>query len=158
MEIRRAVKSDRAQIETLLYQVHKVHSDKRPDLFKDGQKKYTLEELEELIEDDGRPIYVAEENGNILGYAFCVYKSQGNHSLQSIKTLYIDDLCVSEKIRGRGIGSKLYEYVLDVARENGCYNVTLNVWECNEPAKKFYQKCGLQIQKYGMEKILSSEE
>ncbi len=155
MNIRRAVQEDRPQIETLLYQVHKVHSDKRPDLFIDGQKKYTTAELERLIEEDDRPIYVAEEDGRILGYAFCVYQQSGNHSLHHIRTLYIDDLCVLEGIRGKGIGRKLYEYVLEVARQNGCYNVTLNVWECNPGAKRFYEKCGLQIQKYGMEKILS---
>lgn len=155
MNIRRADPGDQPQIETLLYQVHKVHSDQRPDLFKPGQKKYTAEELSLLIQDDERPIYVAEEDGRILGYAFCVYQHSGNHSLQTVKTLYIDDLCVLEGIRGRGIGTKLYEHVLKTAEENGCYNVTLNVWECNQPAKRFYEKCGLQVQKTGMEKILS---
>ena len=40
------------------------------------------------------------------------------------------------------------------AKENGCYNVTLNVWSCNESAMKFYEKCGLVPQKVGMEQIL----
>ena len=35
-----------------------------------------------------------------------------------------------------------------------CYNVTLNVWECNPTAKKFYEKCGLSVLKTGMEQIL----
>ena len=69
-------------------------------------------------------------------------------------TLYIDDLCVDEKSRGQHIGRAIYEYVLKFAKENGCYNVTLNVWACNESAMKFYEKCGLSVQKIGMEKIL----
>lgn len=154
MDIRRAVKTDIEQIETLLYQVHKVHSDGRPDLFKEGQKKYTREELVSLMEDEGRPIFVAEEHDRILGYAFCIYQNNGNHSMHHLKTLYIDDLCVLEGERGKGTGSALYEYVLGIARENGCYNVTLNVWACNKSARKFYEKCGLQVQKIGMEKIL----
>ena len=48
MNIRKAEKKDIPQIETLLFQVAKVHSDGRPDLFQSGQKKYTTEELEEL--------------------------------------------------------------------------------------------------------------
>lgn len=40
------------------------------------------------------------------------------------------------------------------ARGQGCYNVTLNVWSCNEAAMKFYEKCGLKPQKVGMETIL----
>lgn len=55
---------------------------------------------------------------------------------------------------GKGVGKKLYDYVLDYARESQCYNVTLNVWEGNGPAKRFYEKCGMQVQKTGMETVL----
>ncbi|MBQ1554678.1 MAG: GNAT family N-acetyltransferase, partial [Clostridia bacterium] len=66
----------------------------------------------------------------------------------------IDDLCVDEKRRGQHIGRQLYEYVLQFAKESGCYNVTLNVWCCNPGAMQFYERCGLVPQKIGMEKIL----
>ncbi len=154
MEIRTAKETDIPQIETLLYQVQKIHSDKRPDLFTAGSKKYTAEELKELLRDKNRPIYVAVENGKILGYAFCIFQRYESHSLNKIKTLYIDDLCVSETVRGQQTGTKLYRFVLDIARQAGCHNVTLNVWALNEPAIKFYEKCGLQVQKIGMEQIL----
>lgn len=154
MNIRRAEKKDIPQIENLLYQVAKVHADGRPDLFKSGEKKYTTEELEKIIDDNNRPIFVGEEENRILGYAFCIYQQNNSNVLTDIKSLYIDDLCVLEDTRGKHVGTQLYEYVLDVAKENGCYNVTLNVWECNAGAKKFYEKCGLQVQKIGMEKIL----
>ena len=76
--------------------------------------------------------------------------------LTDIKTLYIDDLCVDETKRGMHIGKTIYEAVLDFAKEQGCYNVTLNVWSCNESAMKFYQSCGLKPQKVGMEVILDT--
>ena len=74
--------------------------------------------------------------------------------LTDVKSLYIDDLCVDEEKRGLHIGKELYEYVLLYAREQRCYNVTLNVWSCNVSAMKFYEKCGLVPQKVHMEKIL----
>lgn len=154
MYIRKAEKKDIPQIETLLYQVAKVHSDGRPDLFQAGTKKYSSEELNELLEDYSRPIYVAEEEGKILGYAFCIFQENNSNLLTHIKTLYIDDLCVLEGIRGKGVGTKLYQHVIKIAKQSGCYNVTLNVWACNEEAKAFYEKCGLHVQKIGMEKIL----
>lgn len=154
MYIRKAEKKDIPQIETLLYQVAKVHSDGRPDLFQAGTKKYSSEELNELLEDYSRPIYVAEEEGKILGYAFCIFQENNSNLLTHIKTLYIDDLCVLEGIRGKGVGTKLYQHVIKIAKQSGCYNVTLNVWACNEEAKAFYEKCGLYVQKIGMEKIL----
>ena len=61
---------------------------------------------------------------------------------------------MDETIRGQHLGKKLYERVLEFAKEQGCYNVTLNVWSCNEAAMKFYEKCGLKPQKVGMEVIL----
>ncbi|MBE5938823.1 MAG: GNAT family N-acetyltransferase [Lachnospiraceae bacterium] len=155
MNIRRANISDISGINNLLEQVLMVHHNGRPDLFKSGAKKYTDEELSEIIKDDKRPIFVAVENEVILGYAFCVHiQHLDNNILTDIKTLYIDDLCVDENMRGRHIGTKLYEYVLEYARKENCYNVTLNVWSCNESAIKFYEKCGLMPQKIGMEIIL----
>ena len=107
MEIRRAEAEDIPQIVTLLYQVHKVHSDARPDLFRAGAKKYTAEELAELIPNDERPIFVAEENGQILGYAFCIFQMPKSDSMQPIQTLYVDDLCVDGSIpRSRVCGGK----------------------------------------------------
>ena len=154
MNIRKAESQDIPQIETLLYQVHKVHADKRPDLFIPGMKKYTAEELQEIIADDTRPVYVAEEDNRIFGYAFCILQQQTAASMTKIRTLYIDDLCVDENIRGKHVGSQLYQHVLTAARQMGCYNVTLNVWECNPTARKFYDKCGLSVLKTGMEQIL----
>lgn len=154
--IRRAREADIPGLDRLLRQVLQVHHEGRPDLFQSDAKKYTDEELKRLLRDDTRPVFVdAEADGRINGYAFCVFQRHINDNiLTDVKTLYIDDLCVEEALRGRHIGRNLYEYVLAFAKENGCYNVTLNVWACNQSALKFYEKCGLTPQKIGMEVIL----
>lgn len=155
MTIRRAVFQDMDAINQLLLQVLTVHHEGRPDLFKAGTKKYTDEELLAIIADDTRPIFVAEENGEVLGYAFCIFQQYTNNNiLTDVKTLYIDDLCVDENKRGMHIGSSLYRHVLQFAKEQGCYNVTLNVWACNKSAMRFYENMGLAPQKVGMEQIL----
>lgn len=159
MNIRRATIADMPGINKLLHQVLMVHHNGRPDLFKANAKKYTDDELALIIAEDKAPIFVAvEENapeGEILGYAFCVFQQHmDNNILTDVKSLYIDDLCVDEEKRGLHIGKELYEYVLLYAREQRCYNVTLNVWSCNVSAMKFYEKCGLVPQKVHMEKIL----
>ena len=156
MQIRRARITDMDALNKLLMQVLMVHHYGRPDLFKPNAKKYTDEELKLIIEDDATPIFVGvDENEEVLGYAFCKFIQHiDNNILTDIKTLYIDDLCVDEDKRGMHIGKQLYEYVLVFAKESGCYNVTLNVWSCNESAMKFYENCGLVPQKVGMEVIL----
>ena len=156
MVIRRAQQQDLERINELLMQVCLVHHRGRPDLFRYGQKKYTDAQLAEIIQDDNRPVFVAvDEKNMVLGYAFCIFKQFLNHNIMTdIKTLYIDDLCVDEALRGQHIGKTLYEEVLKFAKAEGCYNVTLNVWSCNESAQKFYESCGLKPQKVGMETIL----
>lgn len=154
MEIRRAENGDIPRITELLYQVHKVHSDKRPDLFRRGAKKYAADELREIIADDERPVFVALLGGDVAGYAFCVFQRHGGGSLEDFTTLYIDDLCVDEKSRKSNIGSALYQYVLDFAKKSGCHNLTLNVWECNSGAMNFYRKMGLSVQKTTLEQLL----
>lgn len=156
MTVRRAVKKDMERIIELLNQVLMVHHKGRPDLFKGNCRKYTDEELVNIIEDDNKPIFVAvDDKDYVLGYAFCVCIQHLNDNiLTDIKTLYIDDLCVDENIRGQHIGRKIYEAVEEFARKEQFYNITLNVWECNEGAKKFYESCGLKPQKIGMENIL----
>ena len=156
MNIRRAQEKDIADIHRLLGQVEMVHHVGRPDLFKYKAVKYNNEELAELIKDDSRPIFVGvDEEERVLGYAFCIFQQYvDNNVMTDIKTLYIDDLCVDEEIRGRHVGKQLYEYVVAFAKEQGCYNVTLNVWSLNESAMKFYESCGLVPYKVGMETIL----
>ena len=157
MEIRRAKERDISGIDSLLEQVCMVHHIGRPDLFQGNHnRKYTNEQLKEIFRDEGRPVFVAVNEGEkVLGYAFCVMQRHSQDNvLTNIKTLYIDDLCVDENIRGQHIGSSLYQYVLQYAKEQGCYNVTLNVWTCNEPAMRFYEQCGMKAQKIGMETVL----
>ena len=154
--IRFAREKDLARIDELLLQVAAVHHAGRPDLFKSGQKKYTDRQLTAILANPQTPVLAAVDDDDVLqGYAFCVFQQhQNDNILTDIKTLYVDDLCVDEKMRGRHIGRALYDGVLTLARQSGCYNVTLNVWSCNGAAMQFYRKCGLCPQKVGMEKIL----
>lgn len=154
MNIRRGEERDIPQLEKLLCQVHKVHAEARPDIFIPGAKKYSREELTTILSDDTRPVYVAEAGEALLGYVFCMFRRPGGANMQPAMTLYIDDLCVDQDCRGGGVGTKLYRYVTQVAREAGCGSVTLNVWACNPTALQFYRGLGLEVQKYGMEERL----
>ena len=157
MTIRRAKNEDIPRIHELLTQVNNVHANGRPDLFKSGNRKYTDEQLMEIIADtEQRPIFVlADDNDKVLGYCFTIVEQFINDNNRTdVKTLYIDDLCVDEKCRKQHIGRQLYDYVLHFARDNGFYNITLNVWECNPGARAFYNKCGMIPLKTYLETIL----
>ncbi len=156
LKVRRAQITDIPRIMELLVQVDMVHHEGRPDIFKGPATKYSGEPLKEIINDEKTPVFVCvDEADRVLGHAFTIHQQITGHPVMTdIRTLYIDDICVDEKARGQHVGTALYHHVEKYARENGFYNITLNVWTCNPEALKFYQSLGLLPQKIGMEKVL----
>lgn len=155
MIIRKAKLTDIDRLSELLYEVHKLHARHRPDVFKKRKQKYTKKDLESILTNELTPVWVAEEKKQVVGYLFGIYEEIKDHkSMVDRKSLYIDDLCVDKDFRKKGIGRQLYNYAKMVARTNGCYDITLNVWNLNPGAIAFYEKLGMQAMKVYMEEIL----
>ena len=158
MEIRFAEHKDIAGIIELLKQVGQVHHEGRPDIFRLGTQKYDEKEIMDIMADPKTPIFVAVKGDYVLGYCFCVLESyQGERSMTDRKELYIDDFCVHETCRGQGVGKALYEAVCRYCKKENCAFITLNVWCCNAPAMKFYEKLGLTPRKIYMEMALEDQ-
>ncbi len=158
MIIRKAQTEDIPGILDLLRQVGQVHHDIRPDIFRDGAQKYDEAALGEILSDESRPIFVAEEAGKVAGYCFCVIKNYRGSGVQIERTeLYIDDLCVDENCRGKGIATALYRHTCAYAKDLGCAFITLNVWCGNDGAMNFYEKMGLRPRHIMLETPLEDE-
>jgi ribosomal protein S18 acetylase RimI-like enzyme len=156
MSIRRACANDIPRLLELLRQVNNVHADGRPDLFKHDRTKYSVSELEALVTDDDKPIFVSvDDTGLVLGYAFCRFEvEKGDGNLVPGKDLYIDDICFDEKFRGKGLAKELFAWVEDYARREGCRRITLHVWECNPIAAAFYAGRGMKPYFTALEKAI----
>ena len=156
MHIRKAEEKDILKIMELLGQVLQIHADIRPDVFIPGTTKYSEEELKAILKDEEKPIYVAVNEEDVcIGYAFCQIQEQPfSNNMVPFKSLFIDDLCVDQQIRGQHIGENLFEYVKSEARKLNCYEVTLNAWTGNTSAEKFYEKMGMRTKERQMEYIL----
>lgn len=154
--LRPAELKDIKGIRNLLLQVLAVHNAGRPDIFKPVGYKYTEEQLAEIINDSGKPVFVyTDENDKVLGHCFCIINEiMESEAVPHYKSLYIDDLCVDEAHRKQHIGKQLYDYVKRYAQENGIYNITLHAWECNPSAVEFYKNLGLTVQQYTFEEII----
>ena len=159
MLIRRAEITDIPDILRLLVQVCNVHQEIRPDIFKRDGVKYTEADLQELLRDESRPVWCALEDGRFLGYCFCQWQEYHDSSVSTDrKELYIDDLCVDESARGRGVATALYRHVTAWARSEGCDIITLNVWCGNDNAMRFYEKMGMKPRKITMEMPLEDNK
>ncbi len=156
IKVRRAEKKDIGRLLELLSEVLELHASFRPDIFIKGTTKYTEKELESIIFDDEKPVFVAlDDEAKVLGYAFCEIKKQPfSTTMKDFTTLYIDDLCVDKNCRGLGVGKTLFKHVVSFAKEKGFYDVTLNVWEGNDNAKFFYEKMGMFIKETQMELLV----
>ena len=153
MEIRLANVNDIPRLLDLLSEVLEVHAKLRPDLFISGTTKYSKEDLELMIEDENKPMFVATINDYVVGYAMCQIHIPSNN-MYPVKIFHLDDLCIDSKYRRQGIGEALYQKVVEVAKVNDCYEITLNAWPGNEAALKFYEKMGLKTRSIFLEQII----
>ena len=79
---------------------------------------------------------VSEVDGQIVGMALYYYR----YSTWKGKRLYLEDLIVSEIMRGQGLGEKLLEAIIEKARQSNCTGLMWQVLDWNEPAISFYKK------------------
>lgn len=156
MIIRKANANDYKGVERLLVEVNNLHQKLRPDIFIENAVKYDEKKFDEIISNESTPVFVAvDDEGKVLGHLFCSIRDYKQVAVyKDFKTLFIDDLCVDETTRGQGVGKALYEFAIGYAREKGCYDVTLNVWEGNKSARAFYEKMGMFPKETQMEYIL----
>lgn len=156
IEIRRAEARDIDKVSVLLNEVLELHVKLRPDIFISGTTKYTKKELEDIFADSNTPVFVAtDDSGEVVGHAFCIFRHQPfSTNMHDFRTLFIDDICIDENCRGQHVGKQIFDHVVRFARENGCYDVTLNVWEGNDGARAFYEKMGMFVKETQMELII----
>ena len=85
--------------------------------------------------------FIAETNDTIIGYTtyFYAYYSWIG------KSLYLDDLYVTQKHRNKGLGKKLLNTVINLAKENNCKKVRWQVSSWNKNAQNFYKNIGAEI-------------
>lgn len=80
--------------------------------------------------------YVAEADGKVEGFALYYIR----YSTWKGQRMYLEDIIVTEKMRGHGLGKKLLDKLIEVAKENGFSGMMWQVLEWNEPAIHFYKK------------------
>jgi GNAT superfamily N-acetyltransferase len=129
--IRRAVKADCKRLLQLVQEL--ANYEKAPH-----EVTVTLQHFEESGFGE-KPVwwaFVAEEAG--LVQAFALYYIR--YSTWKGQRMYLEDLLVTEKMRGQGIGKLLFDALITEAKEKKFSGIVWQVLEWNEPAINFYKK------------------
>ena len=156
MEILVPNKTDWEKVNRLAVQVHELHVGWRPDIFLSSEIVIDKERFFDLIENT--QIFVAKENEDILGYITFDIKERENPIMRFRKQLSIDAMCVDEKCRHKGIGTKLLGFVKEYALKNNCTDLYLTVNEENIPGIKTYEKFGFRVKNIAYSMQIKKDE
>ena len=134
MIFRQATLSDKSAIEELFMDMLRA-IDVRFDYIYENEEDYLLR----FFGPSEDVIIVAENKGEVIGYISVEVKREDR------EYVYIDDFCVDEKYRSRGIGTKLLSYSEEAAKNAGIYDILLHVEESNLPARRLYERSGYEL-------------
>ena len=153
MIIRFANIMDIDEILILEEQVFKLHSNKRSDLIDETKRFFDYDLLKSRIESNSGKIFLVEdENSKIIGYCITELNELKNHQVfKDMRNLEIEDFCIDEKYRRKGIGKVLFEEVIKYGKAKNVKFIELDVWEFNQNAKLFYEYLGMNIRANKME-------
>ena len=146
MQIRNMTLNDYIDVDRLMAQVHQLHVNGRPDLYIDVDHIYSYEQFKEMVENEDMITILAEEDDKVLG--ICMITMRAKTCMIKRRTAYMEDLCVDESCRGRGIGKALFLHAKEASVKMGAERLDLMVWDFNEDARKFYEKMGMKPQRY----------
>ena len=143
--IRFAEEKDAPRISALLRQVLEVHAAIRPDMYRSGTQKYSEKEVVALLKNPDCRIFAETDEADVLrGYCICFAQEvKDDGVIMGRRELYIDDLCVDETARRKGVAKRLFEHVRRYAKEQGFDWITLNVWNGNAGALAFSREMGM---------------
>ena len=151
-KIRLAKKSDLPAVNAIRRQVHLLHAEGRPDIFrrKFGKKLAAL--MYDRFHDASGKTIVAEKDGTIVGFAVLEIvdrpKSPYNRARRFLR---VTEFGVDKACRREGIGAALLTFVKQYAAKKNFDTVELDVWEFNEGALRFYEAQGFSTYRRYME-------
>lgn len=129
--IRRAVKEDCSRLLEFVQEL--ATYEKAPD-------EVTVT-LEHFIESGfgKQPVwwtFVAEADNKVVGFALYYIR----YSTWKGQAMYLEDILITNEMRGKGIGKLLFDRLIEEAREKKFNRIIWQVLDWNEPAINFYKK------------------
>ena len=140
---------DRAGIEILAQQIHRLHVQWRPDIYAPADELWPQERFDTSVAD--RLLFTGKIEEKVVGYVLLKIRDYDMVGHTRRKVLLVDEICVDEHLRNQGIGTEMMIEVRAIARAFGCTDLQLGVYPQNNEALAFYQKCGFRIRSIDMQ-------
>ena len=147
--IRNAQEKDWEAVVRIMDQVHRMHVEWRPDIYKPNENIIPKEAFEQLVEEE--TLFVAEADSIVVGMMEIIFRRVETPSHVTRNILFIDSMAVDEKYRGRGIGHLFFEKAKQVREEKGLDGIELQVNARNRAAYDMYTKYGFTEKSINME-------
>ena len=155
MEVRFAKENELDHINELRKQVNDLHVKGKPDVFKPGFSDELRDFINVIWNDTEQEIVVAVTDGTICGFAIIHHINKPeNPFMKERDFLDIDEFCVDEAYRRKGVATDLITFIKGYAKEKGFHRIELNMWEFNRGALAFYESVGFETYRRYMEIML----
>lgn len=152
MLVRFAEHKELERINELRRQVFDLHAKGRPDIFCSVFTEELQNYLHDIDRDPCKRIVVAEHEGAVCAFAVVNRVSrQKTPYMRERAYLEIDELCVDEASREKGIATQMIAFIRDYAKSEGFDRIELNAWEFNRKALAFYESAGFSTYRRYME-------
>ena len=142
--------ADRDSVNAIAAQVHAMHVAWRPDIYAMVEELYSEDRFMDAIRN--RELYVAKLSDTVVGYVLLKTRNYDWPGVVKRKVMVVDEICVDEACRNRGIGTQMMAEVRALAKAFGYTDLQLGVYPQNDAAVAFYQKCGYTIRSIDMQR------
>ncbi|HEV8189941.1 MAG TPA: GNAT family N-acetyltransferase [Ktedonobacterales bacterium] len=154
--VRLGTVADYPRARAIIAETFAFHQQAAPTFFqKSDSPPPTLATIEELLQDDAGAWFLAEREGEVIGFVTIQLRSPAHEPYLVLeRRALVQNLGVLPKWRGQGCGHALMEAAEAWAREHGATRLVLNVWEFNAGALNFYETLGYRAFSRNMWKTL----
>jgi ribosomal protein S18 acetylase RimI-like enzyme len=144
MNIRKAIMADSFNLSRLSRDVQSLHAQHHPNVFRmPDSDEFAIHFFEEMLADPAVTIFIAEENGEVLGCILCkLIERPENPFTFAVRILLVDQISVRPASQGRGVGAALMQQADMLAAELDVKRILLDSWDFNTHAHKFFESQG----------------
>lgn len=124
-------------------EVQEQHHRMYPEIFRPYDKEEITKAIKKMLGGREAKAFVAYIDNEPAGYAIIFISRFNQNAFQQARSaMQVDQFATLEKFRRKGVGKKLMDFLVDLAKKEKLSRIDLNHWEKNEEAKGFFKAAG----------------